>query len=100
MGHDQDRRAAVVGGRVIEDIAWSYPDPPPESLPLKGFLSFDLGRADVVAGLARLKSYLDYGQFQPLQIAATVALREARERPAEVAEIYGGRRDAPDGDAG
>lgn len=43
--------SAVVDGRVIEDIAWSYPDPPPESLPLKGFLSFDLGRADVVAEL-------------------------------------------------
>jgi alanine-synthesizing transaminase len=57
-------------------------------------IAFVLGRSDVVAGLARLKSYLDYGQFQPLQIAATVALREARERPAEVAEIYGGRRDA------
>jgi alanine-synthesizing transaminase len=46
----------------------------------------------VVGALARLKSYLDYGSFQPLQIAATVALREARERPAEVAEIYQGRR--------
>jgi len=45
-----------------------------------------------VGALARLKSYLDYGSFQPLQIAATVALREARERPAEVAEIYQGRR--------
>jgi alanine-synthesizing transaminase len=56
--------------------------------------AFVLGRADVVAGLARLKSYLDYGSFQPLQIAATVALREARDRPAEVAEIYRGRRDA------
>jgi alanine-synthesizing transaminase len=47
-----------------------------------------------VGALARLKSYLDYGTFQPLQIAATVALREARERPAEVAEIYEGRRNA------
>src|SRR5947199_216877 len=50
--------------------------------------------ADVVGALARLKSYLDYGSFQPLQIAATVALREARERPAEVAAVYEGRRDA------
>ena len=57
-------------------------------------VAFLLGRADVVAALARLKSYLDYGTFQPLQIAATVALRDARERPPEVAEIYGGRRDA------
>jgi alanine-synthesizing transaminase len=55
-------------------------------------VAFVLGRADVVGALARLKSYLDYGSFQPLQIAATVALREARDRPAEVAEIYQGRR--------
>jgi len=57
-------------------------------------VAFLLGRPDVVGALARLKSYLDYGSFQPLQIAATVALRDARERPAEVAEIYGGRRNA------
>src|SRR5437763_10183735 len=57
-------------------------------------VAFVLGRADVVGALARLKSYLDYGSFHPLQIAATVALREARERPAEVAEIYAGRRNA------
>jgi alanine-synthesizing transaminase len=57
-------------------------------------VAFLLGRADVVGALARLKSYLDYGSFQPLQIAATVALREARERPAEVAAIYEGRRNA------
>jgi alanine-synthesizing transaminase len=57
-------------------------------------MAFVLGRADVIAALARLKSYLDYGGFQPLQIAATVALREARQRPPEVAAIYQGRRDA------
>jgi alanine-synthesizing transaminase len=57
-------------------------------------VAFVVGRADVVGALARLKSYLDYGSFQPLQIAATVALREARERPAEVAAIYEGRRNA------
>ena len=57
-------------------------------------IGFVLGREDVVGALARLKSYLDYGSFQPLQIAATVALREAADRPAEVAEVYRGRRDA------
>ena len=36
---------------VIDDIAWSYEDPPPESLPIKGFLSFDAERIDVVAEL-------------------------------------------------
>jgi uncharacterized protein (DUF427 family) len=37
--------------RDVEDVAWSYEDPPPESLPIKGFLSFDDARADVVAEL-------------------------------------------------
>ena len=57
-------------------------------------IAFVLGRADVVGALARLKSYLDYGSFQPLQIAATVALREAREQPATAAAVYEGRRNA------
>ena len=56
-------------------------------------IAFVLGHADVVAGLARLKSYLDYGSFQPLQIAATVALREATEQPDDVAAVYERRRD-------
>lgn len=42
---------AVVGDTVVEDVAWSYEDPPPETLPIKGFLSFDAERADVVAEL-------------------------------------------------
>ncbi len=43
--------AVVLGDRVIDDVAWSYADPPPESLPIKGFLSFDADRVDVVAEL-------------------------------------------------
>ena len=57
-------------------------------------MAFVLGRSVVVGALARLKSYLDYGSFQPLQIAATVAFREAADRPAEVALVYQGWRDA------
>ena len=57
-------------------------------------VGFVVGNADVVAGLSRLKSYLDYGTFQPIQIAATVAMREASEYPAHVCEVYRGRRDA------
>ena len=57
-------------------------------------IAFVLGRPDVVGALARLKSYLDYGSFQPLQIAATVALREARHQPAATAAVYEGRRTA------
>ncbi|MBV8080650.1 MAG: aminotransferase class I/II-fold pyridoxal phosphate-dependent enzyme, partial [Actinobacteria bacterium] len=57
-------------------------------------MGFCLGRPDVVAALAKLKSYLDYGTFQPIQIASIVALREAAEYPVEVCEIYERRRDA------
>ena len=53
-----------------------------------------LGNAEVVAALAKLKSYLDYGTFQPIQIAAIVAMNEAPDYPQEVNEIYRGRRDA------
>jgi len=57
-------------------------------------VGFVLGRADVVQALAKLKSYLDYGTFQPIQIASIVALREAVDYPQEVCEVYRGRRDA------
>jgi uncharacterized protein (DUF427 family) len=43
--------AAALGDTVIEDVAWSYEDPPPECLPIKGFLSFDASRVDVIAEL-------------------------------------------------
>ena len=57
-------------------------------------MGFTLGRPDVVAALAKLKSYLDYGTFQPIQIASIVALREAADYPDEVRKIYLRRRDA------
>jgi alanine-synthesizing transaminase len=57
-------------------------------------VGFTLGRADVVGALAKLKSYLDYGTFQPIQIASIVALREAPGYPDEICEIYRSRRDA------
>jgi uncharacterized protein (DUF427 family) len=43
--------AAVIGDVIVDDIAWSYPDPPPESLPIKGYLSFDADRVHVEAEL-------------------------------------------------
>jgi uncharacterized protein (DUF427 family) len=43
--------AAVIGGAVVDDVAWSYPDPPPECLPIKGFFSFDATRIQVSAEL-------------------------------------------------
>ena len=43
--------SAVLGDTVIADVAWSYPDTPPESLPIQGLLSFDATRVDVLAEL-------------------------------------------------
>jgi alanine-synthesizing transaminase len=47
-----------------------------------------------VQALAKLKSYLDYGTFQPIQIAATVTLNEDPDHPREVQPVYQARRDA------
>jgi alanine-synthesizing transaminase len=57
-------------------------------------VGFVLGNAEVVKALARLKSYLDYGTFQPIQIASIVAMNEAPGYPQEVCGIYRSRRDA------
>jgi alanine-synthesizing transaminase len=57
-------------------------------------VAFLVGRQDVVGALAKLKSYLDYGTFQPIQIAATVTLNEATEYPAELSSVYEARRNA------
>ena len=43
--------SAAVSDTLVEDVAWSYPDPPPESLPIKGHFSFDAERVEVVAEL-------------------------------------------------
>jgi alanine-synthesizing transaminase len=56
-------------------------------------VAFMVGRSDVVQALAKLKSYLDYGAFQPIQIAATVTLNEAPDYPEIVQPIYQSRRD-------
>lgn len=55
--------------------------------------AFLVGNSDVVQALVKLKSYLDYGVFQPIQIAATVTLNEASDFPREVCQIYESRCD-------
>lgn len=56
--------------------------------------AFLVGNTQVVQALVKLKSYLDYGTFQPIQIAATVTLNEAQDFPVEVCKTYQSRRDA------
>jgi alanine-synthesizing transaminase len=56
-------------------------------------VGFCLGNAKMIAALARIKSYLDYGIFQPIQIAAIIGLRECEEETRKIREIYQKRRD-------
>jgi len=56
-------------------------------------VAFLAGNRDVVQALVKLKSYLDYGTFQPIQIAATVTMNEAPDFPKETRDIYQSRRD-------
>ena len=57
-------------------------------------MAFLSGNREVVQALAKLKSYLDYGAFQPIQIAATVTLNEDPDHPERAQAIYQSRRDA------
>lgn len=56
-------------------------------------VGFCAGNPQVVAALTRLKSYLDYGIFQPIQIASIIALRDCDSYVPEIAEVYRRRRD-------
>jgi alanine-synthesizing transaminase len=55
-------------------------------------VGFCVGNRDVVGALAKIKSYLDYGIFQPVQIASTVALNGPQDCVREVVQRYQSRR--------
>ena len=56
-------------------------------------VGFCLGNRKMIAALARIKSYLDYGVFQPIQIASIIALRECTKESEKICAIYQKRRD-------
>lgn len=56
-------------------------------------VGFCAGNREMIAALARLKSYLDYGLFQPIQIAAIHALNGPRRFVEEICQTYRQRRD-------
>ena len=109
----RERDLILVHDFAYADIAFDGHDPPSllqaegaeecavelysltKSFSMAGWrVGFVIGRPDVVQALAKLKSYLDYGTFQPIQIASIVALRECADDPGEVCEVYRSRRDA------
>jgi len=56
-------------------------------------VGFCLGNPKMIAALGRIKSYLDYGVFQPIQIASIIALRECEEDTKKIRATYQKRRD-------
>jgi alanine-synthesizing transaminase len=102
---------------IISDIAYSeiYFDgnPPPSVLQVEGAkdiaieftsmsktysmpgwrMGFGVGNPRLVKALARMKSYLDYGAFTPIQVAATAALNGPQDCVEEMRNLYRERRD-------
>jgi alanine-synthesizing transaminase len=56
-------------------------------------VGYCVGNETIVKALAKIKSYYDYGIFQPLQIASVIALRECRDFETQQAKAYQDRRD-------
>ncbi|HZP13937.1 MAG TPA: alanine transaminase [Nevskiaceae bacterium] len=56
-------------------------------------VGFMVGNPTLVAALARIKSYLDYGMFTPIQVAAIAALEGPQDCVSEICEMYKSRRD-------
>ena len=102
---------------VLSDLAYAEiyftDDPPPSVLQVPGAMEvtveftslsktysmpgwrigFAVGNERLIAALARVKSYLDYGAFTPIQVAATAALNGPQDCVEETRRIYRRRRD-------
>jgi alanine-synthesizing transaminase len=102
---------------VLSDLAYAevyFDEPPPSILQVPGAMDvaveftsmsktysmpgwrigFAVGNERLIAALARVKSYLDYGAFTPIQVAATAALNGPDDCIEEMRSIYKKRRDA------
>jgi alanine-synthesizing transaminase len=81
----------VPGGKEVAVEIYSMT----KSFSMAGWrVAFLVGNAEIVQALTKLKSYLDYGVFQPIQIAAIVAMNEEPDYPKLVNEQYQSRRNA------
>jgi alanine-synthesizing transaminase len=56
-------------------------------------VGFAVGNPRIIAALTRIKSYLDYGIFQPIQIASIIALNGPQECVGDIVQTYASRRD-------
>ena len=102
---------------ILSDLAYTeiyFDNPPPSVLQVDGAkdiavettsmsktyamagwrMGFAAGNERLIAALARVKSYLDYGAFTPVQVAAAAALNGPQDCVVEMRETYRQRRDA------
>jgi len=56
-------------------------------------VGFAVGNKKIISALTRIKSYFDYGMFQPIQIASIIALNGPQDCVTEICELYKNRRD-------
>jgi len=56
-------------------------------------VGFAVGNPRIIAALTRIKSYLDYGMFQPIQIASIIALNGPQDCVGDIVQTYASRRD-------
>jgi alanine-synthesizing transaminase len=90
---DQERAPSILQVPGATDVAVEFFSMS-KSYSMAGWrLAFACGKAEIIGALGRLKSYLDYGVFQPIQIAGIIALNEVGEAPKGIREIYRSRRD-------
>jgi alanine-synthesizing transaminase len=93
LGFDGYQPPSILQAEGAKDVAVEFYSLT-KSVSMAGWrVAFCVGNPEVVGALAKLKSYLDYGTFQPIQIAATVVMNEETTYPKEVNEIYASRRD-------
>ena len=103
----------VLSDLAYADIYFDEANPPPSILEVEGAknvavefqslsksyampgwrMGFAAGNETLIAALARIKSYLDYGAYTPVQVAATAALNGPQDCVAQMRAIYRARRD-------
>jgi len=92
LGYDGYQPPSILEAEGAKDVAVELYSMT-KSFSMAGWrVAFMAGNPEVIGALAKLKSYLDYGTFQPIQIAATVTMNEAPDYPTEARSIYQSRR--------
>ena len=92
LGYDGYQPPSILEAEGAKDVAVELYSMT-KSFSMAGWrVAFMAGNPEVIGALAKLKSYLDYGTFQPIQIAATVTMNEAPDYPTEACSIYEIRR--------